>query len=196
VDDADSPLDEETALMRRVAAGDVRAFDALVARVLPRLIGYFRALGAERNLAEDCAQEVLVKVYRVRERYEARARFVTYLFHVARNHWIDVWRHRRAGPATVPSGGPDDEDGPPEPAAPPEPAGERMGRGEIQAAIERAVAALSPEHRQVFVLSQVEGLRYQEIAEVLEVPVGTVKSRMHAAVRHLRDRLRAEGFEP
>jgi RNA polymerase sigma-70 factor, ECF subfamily len=191
--------DEETELMLRVAAGEVAAFEPLVARVLPRLIGYFRRLGADRAEAEDCAQEVLLKIYRVRERYEPRARFVTFLFHVARNHWIDRYRHVRAGPETVSADAP----GPTEglglkadlEAPPSDPARALSGR-ELSRAIERAIGALGPEHREVFVLTQVEGLRYAEIAAILGIPVGTVKSRMHAAVRQLRARLAREGFEP
>ena len=87
--------DPETELMLRVAAGDDEAFEQLVVRMLPRLEGYFRRLGADPARAEDCAQEVLMKVYRARARYQARARFTTYLFHVARNHWIDRYRHER-----------------------------------------------------------------------------------------------------
>jgi len=192
--------DEETRLMQRVAAGDAAAFTALVERVLPRLLGYFRRLGADSALAEDCAQEVLLKIYRVRTRYRARARFITYLFHVARNHWIDVYRHRKAGPATVSADAPGKEgeglglSGDLEGSAPAPSAGAE-GR-ELARALERAIGALGPEHREVFVLAQVESLRYQEIANILGIPVGTVKSRMHAAVRQVRERLVREGFEP
>src|SRR5688500_395292 len=87
--------------MRRVAADEPAAFERLVERVLPRLLGYFRRMGADRAFAEDCAQDVLLKLYRVRRDYVPRARFVTFLLHVARNHWIDVYRHRRLGPTTI-----------------------------------------------------------------------------------------------
>ena len=150
-------------------------------------------------LSEDCAQEVLLRVYRHRERYEAKARFVTYLFHVARNHWIDIYRHRKAGPTTLSADVALGDDGSSlagELQAPPESPGAAADRAELRAALERAIAALGDEHRQVFVLAQVEGLRYQEIGEILGVPVGTVKSRMHAAHRQIREALAREGFEP
>lgn len=186
--------------MQRVAAGDPAAFPALVERVLPRLLGYFRRLGADAALAEDCAQEVLLKVYRVRTRYRPRARFVTYLFHIARNHWIDVYRHRRVGPATVSADAPGaDGEGVGLSAdlagASPAPSSGIEGR-ELARALERAVASLGPEHREVFVLAQVESLKYEEIGRILGIPVGTVKSRMHAAVRQVREILVREGFEP
>ena len=62
--------------------------------------------------------------------------------------------------------------------------------------LDRAIQALGPEHREVFVLAQVESLKYQQISTILKIPVGTVKSRMHAAVRQIREALSREGIEP
>jgi RNA polymerase sigma-70 factor, ECF subfamily len=190
--------DEETELMLRVAGGDEAAFATLVGLVLPRLVGFFRKLGADRGTAEDCAQETLLKVYRVRESYEPRARFVTYLFHVARNHWIDVYRHRRVGPRQVSADAPegDDERGASDPAAPPQDVSAGLSRAELSTALRGAMEALGTEHREVFVLALVEGLRYQEIGDILGIPVGTVKSRMFAAVRQVRATLARQGIEP
>jgi RNA polymerase sigma-70 factor (ECF subfamily) len=185
--------------MLRVARGDAAAFEPLVRLVLPRLLGYFRRLGADRALAEDCAQEVLVKVHRARDQYRPRARFVTYLFHIARNHWIDLYRHRRLGPRVSYQGSFETEgEGGIEPEARKgeADASSRALRGELAEALRHAIERLPEEHREVFVLAQVETLRYQEIAEILGIPVGTVKSRMHAAVRLLREDLRREGIEP
>jgi RNA polymerase sigma-70 factor (ECF subfamily) len=191
--------DEETELMLRVAAGDEGAFVRLVGRVLPRLIGYFRRLGAERHLAEDCAQDVLLKVYRIRGQYEPRAKFVTYLFHIARNHWIDVYRHLRAGPRIALAGSGSEGDDERAPVFPPsratEPGADAV-RAEVRAALARAIGALGEEHREVFVLAQVDALRYEDVAAILRIPLGTVKSRMHTAVRQVREALRREGIEP
>jgi RNA polymerase sigma-70 factor (ECF subfamily) len=184
--------------MLRVAAGDAEAFRLLVERVLPRLLAHFRRLGADGAEAEDCAQETLLKVYRARDRYQPQARFVTYLFHVARNHWIDVVRHRGARPKARstdvrrPDGTALSGDLPARPSPPEDP-----GRAaELRVALDRALAGLTAEHREVFLLAQVEGLKYGDIGEILGIPVGTVKSRMHAAVHLLRDVLAREGFEP
>jgi len=184
--------------MLRVAAGDEAVFETLVHLVLARLLGFFRRLGADAALAEDCAQDTLLKVYRARANYTARARFTTYLFHVARNHWIDVYRHRKAGPQLVSADAAfgDDEGRSREFEGPPNEPGAEVGRAELLAALERAVGTLGLEQREVFVLARVENLRYQEIGEILGIPVGTVKSRMHAAWRQIRDALKAEGIEP
>jgi RNA polymerase sigma-70 factor (ECF subfamily) len=193
--------DPDTDLMLRVKSGEAGAFDRLVARFLRPLVAFFHRLGADVSTAEDCAQEVFVKLFRTRAAYEPRARFTTFLFAVARHHWIDVVRHRGASPSTVSADAPNEggfgegtlgdrlEAGSPAP----ERSAEDM---ELLAAMRRAIDLLSPDHREVFSLAQVEGLRYEEIARILDVPVGTVKSRMHAAVALLRDRLVREGFEP
>lgn len=198
-----SAPDDDTDLMRRVAADEPGAFERLVDRMLPRLLGYLKRLGAKREEAEDLSQEVLLKVYRARRDYVARARFATYLFHVARNCWIDFYRHRRAGPATVsadrPTWGADEDEGgglsETLPARPSDPgAGAEAAR--LRVALDGALGALSPEHREAFVLAHMGVLRYEELAQVLGVPVGTVKSRVHAATLQVRAALKALGFEP
>lgn len=196
-------IDEEGELMRRVAADEPSVFEQLVHRILPRLLGYFRRLGADAALAEDCAQDVLLKLYRGRATYQHRARFVTYLLHVARNHWIDMYRHRRLGPRTVSADaagpGEDEEEGgggAQRLPAPTQDAGAIADRPGLRAALDRSLARLSPEHREAFVLAHLETLRYEEIAQILGVPVGTVKSRVHASARQLRELLSREGFEP
>ena len=188
--------------MLKVAADEPSAFEALVARVLPRLLGYFRHLGADRILAEDLAQDVFLKLYRGRRTYTQRARFTTYLLHVARNHWIDVYRHRRLGPIVLstdaPASGLGEEGGSlgaslagpsPDPAT-------RVDPSALKAWLEQALAQLEGGQREVFVLAHVHGLRYEEIAVVLEIPVGTVKSRVHTATRILRKALERLGIEP
>lgn len=188
--------------MRRVAADEPSAFEHLVERILPRLLGFFRRMGADHASAEDCAQEVLLKIYRARSAYQPRARFSTYLLHVARNHWIDVYRHRRLGPVTLSAdattGSSEDEPSSLAASLPArhEPRVARADAAALQAALDRALARLTTEHREVFVLAHLETLRYEEIGSLLGIPVGTVKSRVHTALKQLRGLLAREGFEP
>lgn len=195
-----TPHDADTELMLRVKRGDPRAFTALVERFVRPLASFFHRLGADAATAEDCAQDVFLKLFRTREAYEPRAKFSTYLFSIARHHWIDVVRHRAAGPTTVSSdaGAGDDPHGSPADrlVAGDTEVDARAHAGELGAALRRAVAALSDEQREVFALVQQEGMRYQEIADLLGIPVGTVKSRVHAVMHALRERLAREGFEP
>lgn len=196
--------DPDTDRMLLVRDGDGAEFAALVERWWKPLVGFFRRMGADASTAEDCAQDVFLKLYRTRETYEPRAKFTTYLFSIARNHWIDVYRHGKSAPATISSdvegrgGGAGDGEGalrdrlPSSEAAP----DTRAATSEMAAAVRAAVNALGDEHREVFALAQGEGIRYQEIAEILRIPVGTVKSRMHTAMRILREHLSRAGFEP
>jgi RNA polymerase sigma-70 factor (ECF subfamily) len=193
--------DPDSDLMLRVRDGEGGAFEALVERFLRPLVRFFHRMGADLSLAEDCAQEVFLKLYRTRSGYEPRAKFSTFLFRVARNHWIDVYRHRAAAPPSVSAEGSgddaDDSDPPRDrlPARPDPPADAAEGR-ELLVALREAVLRLPAEHREVLALTRGGTLRYEEVAAILEIPVGTVKSRMHAAVGALRDLLRRGGHEP
>jgi RNA polymerase sigma-70 factor (ECF subfamily) len=185
--------------MQRVRDGDAQAFRDLVERWLRPLASFFHRLGADPSTAEDCSMEVFEKLYRTRSAYEVRARFSTYLFSIARHHWIDLVRHRSILPTTISSDATDDarsgraaSDSFVAPGSSPSAGVEER---EVLAAIRRAVDELSPEHQEVFALAQ-SGLRYQDIAEVLSIPLGTVKSRMHTAVAFLKERLERAGFEP
>ena len=193
--------DPDTQTMLRVKAGEAGAFPALVERWIRPLASFFHRLGADPSLAEDCASEVFYKLYKTREAYEPRAKFSTFLFSVARHHWIDVYRHAHIGPTIVSGDGPAEEGGAggtlvDRLAAPDDAPSGGAERAEVARAVREAVAALSDEHREVFALAQGEGLRYQEIAEILRIPIGTVKSRMHTAMALLRERLRRAGIEP
>jgi len=194
-----TPHDPDTETMLRVQRGDPRAFAALVERFVRPLASFFHRLGADASMAEDCAQDVFLKLFRTRAAYEPRAKFSTYLFSIARHHWIDIVRHRAAGPRTVSSDAHGDDEqgglGDRLVAADTE-VDARVRSDELGAAIRRAVATLSPEQREVFALVQQEGMRYQEIADLLGIPVGTVKSRVHAVMHTLRERLAREGIEP
>ncbi len=156
----------------------------------------YRVLG-DRALAADAVQEAFLTVYRKASRFQARARFTSWLYRVVLNQCIDLQRRERRhralslGPRTDRDGRPDDGEGRgvPEPAAPPSgrPAAKTLEaeRAEfVRAAIER----LSPKLAQVTFLRYPQGLSYEEIGDILQLPPGTVKSRLnraHAALREI-----------
>jgi RNA polymerase sigma-70 factor (ECF subfamily) len=186
---------DDLELMERFRGGDRTALEALVDRHHASLLRYFFLQGRSRETAEDLAQEVWVRVLRHREMYRPTARFQTYLFAIARNLWIDRYRSVRAAPPTVSADrevGGEDEGGERLsaflPSREPEPSEEASVHEEaarVRAAIERLPQGL----REVFELGEVQGLRYRDVAEILDIPVGTVKSRMHAAVQRIREAL-------
>ncbi|HEY3283689.1 MAG TPA: RNA polymerase sigma factor, partial [Armatimonadota bacterium] len=142
--------------------------------------------------AEDAAQDVFLRLWLARCRYEPRSRFTTYLYQIARTTWLE--RERRASCRPRETEWPDDEvQALPALRAPRtlEPQHQLFTRYR-QWQAQRAVAQLSPIQREVFVLVHLEERSLREVAEVLGVPEGTVKSRLHAAVHRLRQCLLAE----
>jgi RNA polymerase sigma-70 factor (ECF subfamily) len=184
---------DDFGLMERFQGGDRSALEALVERHHASLVRYFHLQSRSRETAEDLAQEVWIRVIRHRDSYRPTARFQTYLFAIARNLWIDRYRSNKAAPPTVSADkevGGEGEGGErlsaSLPSREPEPSAEASVHeeaGRVRAAVER----LPPGLREVFELGEVQGLKYRDVSEILDIPVGTVKSRMHAAVARLRE---------
>jgi RNA polymerase sigma-70 factor, ECF subfamily len=182
------PVDPDAAVMERIKADDQEAVVELVCKYQSEFIGFFFHLCWDQLVSEELAQDVFVNVYRARARYVATARVRTYLYRIAHNLWIDHLRRRRRH-CSLDS---DDEeigwrrgDTYTAPAAP-----DRAARDvRIRDRVQQALDLLPAGQREVFVLANNHQLKYQDIAGVLGIPEGTVKSRMHHAVRALRDEL-------
>ncbi|MAG56898.1 MAG: RNA polymerase subunit sigma [Planctomycetes bacterium] len=185
--------DPDVALMLAFQQGDYDAFGQLVEQHMDSVVNYFFFQCRDRDLAEDCTQEVWAKLFRSRQDYQPRARFSTYLFRVARNHWIDRFRSlsRRPGEARLEGDGDGAEDDGaglidrlPVQTDDPE-AGIRAE--EAAELLARALRRLPGEMREVYLLGEVEALPYAEVSTILAIPIGTVKSRMFNAVRKLEE---------
>jgi RNA polymerase sigma-70 factor (ECF subfamily) len=160
------------------------AFGLLAGRWRPRLRAFFAATLADRQAADDHAQETLLRLWLLRERYQPTGRFEAYLLTIARHHGQNAQVKFRARAARETSG--DGEDlvlVAPDRVSEPE---RVILQQHEHARVRAAINALPPLYRNVFTLSHDEGLRYAEIAARLAIPVGTVKSRMAEAVRRLR----------
>jgi RNA polymerase sigma-70 factor (ECF subfamily) len=169
--------------------GDPRPFEALVRARAPRLVGFFRRLGAGRAEAEDLTQDVFLKLYRNAARYRPQGTVQAYCLRVAHNAWIDRRRRLAARPEAGPLPVADGADGPGtalEPSSREASPGEALEAGDEGERLARAVAALPEGQAEVFELAVVQGLAYADVAAALEIPVGTVKSRVHHAVQRLR----------
>ena len=180
-------------LLALYAGGDLSAFDELVRRFEGRLVQFFYRLCWDRARAEDLTQTVFMKLVRAAHRYSPQGKLSTYMFRVATNLWIDEFRSARPDrkvaslDAVLLAGGDMAE---PETAfgrvAEPGPEATveiREERERLRAAVER----LSQPHRLVFELAVLQQMPYGEVSDVLGIPVGTVKSRMHNTVRALRE---------
>lgn len=177
-------------LMVAFQQGDPEAFDTLLVRYERAVLNYFHKMCYDRAMAEDLKQETFLRIVRHAARYRPEAKFRTYLFTVARNLWIDRHRSRKAAPKEVSADLRVQEDGStlgdllPGDVRPPL---DELSDREAAAMVRAALESLPEGQRAVFVLALEQGMKYREIAEILEIPEGTVKSRMHAAVTRLRE---------
>lgn len=181
-------VDPDVALMERIRDDDQEAVILLVGRYQSELTGFFFHLSWDQLVAEELAQDVFVNVYRSRARYTATARVRTYLYRIAHNLWIDHLRRTRRHLSLDAEFG---EDGPrlSDTMSAPE-VHDHAGRDhQIRERVQQALELLPAGQREVFVLANNHGMKYQDISAVLGIPEGTVKSRMHNAVRALRDEL-------
>jgi len=175
--------DSDEALYLRVTQGDMRAFDALYARYESRLFGFLHSQLRNRADAEDVFHEAFLTALKSREaRFEREGGFRAWLYRVARNLACNRIRHQQRGAraaAEMPIAQA------PVSIAP----NESLEEAELQSALEGAIARLPPALSEVFHL-RTSGLSYEEIADVLEIPLGTLKSRMNQMVTQLREELR------
>ena len=174
--DSVQPETDDFALMAQVQAGCENAFRRLVERHQRPLLNFFARMGASTH-GEDLAQETFLRLWNYRKKYKPSAKFTTFLYTLARHAWLDFVRRqvrfrlfsdryqKEISPATDGGLG-------------------RLRRDlDIQAALER----LSPKLREVLVLAVHQGLPYGDIAAILSIPVGTVKSRVANALATLKE---------
>ena len=181
--------DEE--LVEACQAGEASAFDVLVARWEDRIRGAaYRFLGSEEE-ARDVAQEAFLKAYRALGGFKREARFSSWLYQIATNLCRDRLRRRRTR-GTVSLEAPE-ETGPVIMAARPG-AHERLQQLDIGRVARRAVEALPEEQRVVVILKEYQELTFLEIAQALDVPLSTVKTRLYRGLGQLRLRLEREGM--
>ena len=165
-------------------ARDAEGFRAAVAGAFAPVRRYLFGCCGNWHEAEDLAGDVLLKAWRARARFDGRAKAMTWIFTIARNHWRDRLRRRRVRPAAQPL---DLAAEPTGPAASPHAAAVRSERAR---AVRRAVGRLPDEQREALALRESRGLTFAEIAELLGVPAATVKSRVRYALLKLADELK------
>jgi RNA polymerase sigma-70 factor, ECF subfamily len=163
--------------MQRVSTGDDASFQVLVERHQQKLLNFFVRMDVHTDV-EDLVQETFVRLYRNRVNYRPRAKFTTYLYTIARSVRIDrIRKDQRKVKLLVAY----EEDQQLEASNAP--------RSDRQIIVREAVQALPDKLRSCLVLSVYQGLKYHEISEVLDIPEGTVKSRMHQAMKELKVKL-------
>ncbi len=184
-----TPTDED--LVDAFQRGDVSAFDELVIRWDRKIQGaIYRILGSQDE-ARDLCQEAFLKAYRALPGFKGEARFSSWLYQIALNLCRDRMR-RRKGRTFISLDAPEGGERPTRPAPGPS-ALELVEARDLSRAVATAVAALPEEQRAVIVLKEYEGMTFMEIADVLGVPLSTVKTRLYRGLVHLRAALERDG---
>ena len=183
-------------LVRQAGEGDRDAFRELFERYQRRVLSVVMGMLHDREAALDVTQETFIKAYRSIDRYKGEASFYTWIYRIAVNLAIDwqrrEWRRPMAAPTRSPSG-----DGPEEDAI------DRIGDEtpgndpflatrdrQLRERVREAIEELTPDHKAVILLREVEGLSYDEISRAMQCSIGTVMSRLHYARKKLQKRLK------
>jgi RNA polymerase sigma-70 factor (ECF subfamily) len=182
-----STRDEDGVLIDRIAVGDRDALGELYARFQRPLFRYLCQMTPDRGLAEEILQDTLVAVWQGAASFERRSAVQTWLFGIARRQAHNALRRRGMPVDTVESAGDvvDQE---------PLPEQQVLAQADLNE-LASGIARLAPVYREVLVLKFVNGLAYDEIARIVGIPEGTVKSRLNAARRTLRE-LMAQSASP
>jgi RNA polymerase sigma-70 factor (ECF subfamily) len=193
----------EEQLLRRLRARDERAFTTLVITHQTRVYGLCLRMVGNAAEAEDLAQEVFVRAFQAVDRFRGDSLLSTWLYRIGINLCKNRLKYlgrrgqgRRSSLEDVNEAALDDAGGPNRPLAEPRPRPDHALEGnEARDLIQSALDTLDPEHRELLVLRDIEGLSYAEVVGITGLPVGTVKSRLHRARAALREAYLAAGGE-
>jgi RNA polymerase sigma-70 factor (ECF subfamily) len=190
---ADGATDEW--LVDRAKAGDQRAFEMLVVKYRRRIERLIGRIIRDTALVEDLAQETFIRAYRALPQFRGDAAFYTWLYRIAVNtakkELADIRRDPVSTESSLARGDGDEETSPVESGLNDEATPEAvLASKQIAATVNAAIEALSDDLRQAVLLREVEGLSYEEIAELMNCPIGTVRSRIFRAREAIAARLR------
>ena len=181
-------------LVERCKQDDIDAYELLVERYRNKILNYVARYCGSTTDAEDLTQEVFIKAYLAIKKFRGQCSFQTWLFQIANNVCVDRFRRTRRERVAYSLDDPvETDEGEVEREIPDwswDPQAIAESR-ELQARVQKALLGMSEKLRSVIILHDLEGLRYEEIAEILQVPLGTIKSRLFNARIELRNRLRS-----
>ena len=175
---------DDSGVVSAFLEGEQRAFDELVNRYQTRLLNFVYRTTGDRERAEDLVQEVFVRVYRHIHRFDRSRKFSTWIYTIASNLAKNELRNRSRNPLvlfqTIRRNW-EDDDRPLQFEDPGSRPDDLYRKRHLREVVEDAVEKLPPHHRNVFVLRELEGKSYEEIAEITSCNLGTVKSRLNRA---------------
>lgn len=167
-------------LMLAVRDGEVGKLGILFDRHHRDLFDFFFRMTGRRSVADDLVQDVFFRILKYRKTFRDQSWFKAWMFHIARNARFDYYRSHR-GEAILED---DHADGLPSPSPLP---GQQLEHEQQALLLECAMFKLAPEKREVLILSRYQDMKYEQIAELMSCEVGTVKTRVHRALKELRD---------
>jgi len=173
-----SETDEK--LMLAVRDGDVAKLGVLFDRHHRALFDFFIRMTRRRPIADDLVQDVFFRILKYRKTFRDQSWFKAWMFHIARNAHVDYYRSHQ-GEAILED---DHANGLPSPSPPP---GQQLETQQQAMMLECAMFKLSAEKREVLILSRYQDMKYEQIAELMGCEVSTVKTRVHRALKDLRD---------
>jgi len=187
--------DADALLIERVKQGDVRAFEMLVVKYQRRIERLIGRMVRDVDLVQDIAQETFIRAYRAIPQFRGESAFYTWLYRIAVNTAKKALVELKRDPLISEAAFTTSEDGDETSRVENELShGETpeavMATKEIAATVNAAIDALSEDLRQAITLREIEGLSYEEIAEVMNCPIGTVRSRIFRAREAIAERLR------
>lgn len=191
-DASDEPSDEE--LMIRYVAGDERAFNVLMRRYQGKMYGYIYRHYYNPEQASEVFQDCWYKVVRAAESYDPTRRFSTWLFTIIRNTMIDTFKKKklrmRSLDAPLRRGEDKRSFGDVVADKHADDAEQLVRKGQLETRLKEALSGLNPDQREVFEMRHYQGLQFAEIADIMECPVNTAKTRMRYALEALRRELK------
>lgn len=191
-----APKRSDEDLMLAFQAGEVRAFEELIRRHQGGVFNFIYRFLGNREIAEEVFQESFIKVHQAADRYAPNGKFSTWLYTIVRNLCVDTFRRKKIRETMSLDARKDDDDRSLADgiASDTIPADILSSAREIEHALELALAKLNEDQREVFLLREKEGLKFEEIAEVTGVSVNTVKSRMRYALEALKRALKQSRY--
>jgi len=175
-------------IVRRCIAGEADAFAGLVERYGGRVYNIALRITSDADAAKDCAQEAFIRAYRALHRYDPTLPFGPWLFRITTNaslNYVQRWHAHQTTVDELPDAPEEADEGPEETAV----------RHEELAEVVAAMADLAPAYRAALTLRHMQQLSYQEVADALDLPLGTVKTHLHRARAALKTRLAARRGE-
>ncbi|MBL8337048.1 MAG: RNA polymerase sigma factor RpoE [Rhodoferax sp.] len=187
--------DSDLLLVERTLAGDQRAFELLVVKYQSRIQRLIGRMVRDVDLVEDIAQETFIRAYRALHQFRGDAQFYTWLYRIAVNTAKKSLMELKHAPTVLEGGfpGSDDEDETSQPRNEPmmdETPESVLAAKEIAGVVNAAMEALPEDLRQAVTLREIEGLTYDEIAVIMNCPIGTVRSRIFRAREAISSRIR------